>query len=60
MKRFTKFVTDWNRRFDDALVAIDTKYSGRIDWDTAAYMRNQGYLPEAAARRYVEIYPEVQ
>lgn len=48
---------DWLARFSDAVIAIDPRHAGRIDWPTAKHLMFQGGDPTDAARRYVDNRP---
>ena len=43
---------DWLGRFSDAVVTIDSRHSGRIDWDTAKHYYFSGYSVDDAVARY--------
>jgi hypothetical protein len=45
---------NWKARFSDAVVTLEPKYSGRIEWDSATFFYNQGMEPQEAAKRYVK------
>lgn len=49
-----KVKSKWFAAFEDAVVAIDSKYQGKIDWDGALYLFNQGISPEDAATKYTK------
>ena len=44
-------------KFADAVIAIDARHAGKIDWNTAKYLRNAGMLPADAARQYCRHRP---
>jgi len=42
----------WLAAFEDAVVAIDKKHIGKIDWNTAQHLFNIGDTPKEAAEKY--------
>lgn len=48
---------DWMARFSDAVVTLDRRHAGRIDWDTAAHLYNIGADPANAATQYTTNRP---
>jgi hypothetical protein len=44
---------DWLARFSDAVVTIEPRHAGRIDWDTAKHYFFTGHKPQDAANLYV-------
>lgn len=44
---------DWLARFSDAVVTLDPRHAGRIDWDTAKHLYFSGMTFADAAAQYV-------
>ena len=44
---------DWLARFSDAVVTLDPRHAGRIDWDTAKHLYFTGMSVPDAAAQYV-------
>lgn len=44
---------DWLARFSDAVVTLEPRHAGRIEWDSAHHFYFSGLTPEAAAEKYV-------
>ena len=44
----------WNQKFEKAVLKLDKKYAGRIEWDSAIHLNNTGLSPQEAAKQYVE------
>lgn len=44
---------EWLAAFSDAVVTLDARHAGRIDWDTAKHMYVTGLAVQEAAERYV-------
>lgn len=58
MKRHVGFTkaqrqADWLAAFSDAVVTLDARHAGRIDWPTAKHFYFTGLEVQAAAERYV-------
>ena len=41
----------WMAAFADEVERINPKMAGRIDWDTAQYLKDKGMKPKEAAKR---------
>ena len=48
---------DWLARFADAVVAIDARHAGRIEWPSAKHFYFEGLAVDDAAKRYTENRP---
>ena len=44
---------DWLTRFTDAVVTLEPRHAGRIDWDTAKHLFFSGMSVSDAADQYV-------
>jgi len=44
---------DWLARFSDAVVTLEPRHAGRIDWDTAKHLFFSGMSVADAASQYV-------
>lgn len=44
---------DWLARFSDAVVTLEPRHAGRIDWDTAKHLFFSGMTVSDAAGQYV-------
>lgn len=45
---------EWMGKYEEWLVDAVPAERGRVDWDTAAFLYNEGYSPQAAALRTIE------
>ena len=45
----------WMRDFEQNVLALDYRYTGHIDWDTASHFFFSGKSPSDAAQQYVTI-----
>ena len=45
----------WMAEFSDKLIALKPEMAGKIDWDTASYLYNQGANPEEAVKRVLDL-----
>lgn len=43
---------EWLASFSDALITIDARYSGRIEWPSALHFYHQGMAAKDAAELY--------
>ncbi len=50
---------DWLARFSDAVVTLEPRHAGRIDWDTAKHLFFSGMSVSEAAGQYVRNRQEV-
>ena len=50
---------DWLARFSDAVVTLEPRHVGRIDWDTAKHLFFSGMSVSEAAGQYVRNRQEV-
>ena len=50
---------DWLARFSDAVVTLEPRHAGRIDWDTAKHLFFSGMTVSDAAGQYVRNRQEV-
>lgn len=50
---------DWLARFSDAVVTLEPRHAGRIDWDTAKHLFFSGMTVPEAAGQYVRNRQEV-
>ena len=50
---------DWLARFSDAVVTLEPRHAGRIDWDTAKHLFFSGMTVSEAAGQYVRNRQEV-
>ena len=50
---------DWLARFSDAVVTLEPRHAGRIDWDTAKHLFFSGMTVSDAADQYVRNHQEV-
>lgn len=50
---------DWLARFSDAVVTLEPRHAGRIDWDTAKHFFFNGMSVSDAANQYVRNRQEV-
>ena len=48
----------WLSAFSDAVLKIDIRHAGRIDWDTANFYFNEGLRPDMAAGTYCANRPD--
>ena len=48
---------EWLGAFSDALVTINPRYSGKIQWDYAKHCYFSGQKAKEAAAGYAECYP---
>jgi hypothetical protein len=48
---------DWLARFADAVVTIDARHAGRIEWSSAKHFYFEGLTVDDAAKRYAENRP---
>lgn len=48
---------EWLGEFSDALVTINPRYSGKIQWDHAKHCYFSGQKAKEAAAGYAECYP---
>jgi len=45
--------SQWMTEFNDAVVALDAKHSGRIDWNSANHFFYTGLSAKEAAEKYI-------
>lgn len=48
---------DWLARFSDAVLTIDARHAGRIDWPSAKHFYFEGLAVDEAAARYTANRP---
>lgn len=48
---------DWLARFANAVVAIDARHAGRIEWPSAKHFYFEGMAVADAAKRYTDNRP---
>lgn len=48
---------DWLARFSDAVLTIDTRHAGRIEWPSAKHFYFEGLTVADAAKRYTDNRP---
>ena len=44
----------WLQQFEAAVTQTDIRFAGRIDWDTAIHLFNQGNSPGLAAVKFLD------
>ena len=45
---------DWMARFADAVVTLEPRHAGRIEWPSAKHFYYEGRQPQEAAAQYVD------
>ena len=48
---------DWLGAFSDAVITLEPRHAGRIDWDTAKHLYFTGVSVSDAAAQYVRNHP---
>ena len=44
----------WMQEFEDMVITMQPKYTGKIEWNDAVYMYDNGYSTNTAANRYIK------
>lgn len=44
---------NWLSQFSDAVVTLDQRHAGKIEWPSALHFYHQGFTPQDAAQTYV-------